>query len=126
MNNILILTDINRLKGEYYDQVYDHRFDKLRDMGLFLNDKSYQSSLSSHFTSHSHLISSHKKRGALWLWSYFVLPQKGFHHRVVVLREVFVSLFPERPLFCMWILLPTKKKKNSRRKFLLKFFVSGT
>ena len=57
MNNILILTDINRVIGEYYDQVYDHRFDKLRDMGLSLNDKSYQSSLSSHLTSHSHLIS---------------------------------------------------------------------
>lgn len=50
MNNILVLTDINRLKGEYYDKVYDHRFDKLHDMGLFLNDKSFQSSLSSHLT----------------------------------------------------------------------------
>lgn len=126
MNNILILTDINRLKGEYYDQVYDHRFDKLRDMGLFLNDKSYQSSLSSHFTFHSHLISSHKKRGALWLWSYFVLPQKGFHHRVVVLREVFVSLFLKDHYFVCGYYSPPKKKKNSRRKFLLKFFVSGT
>lgn len=72
---------------------------------------------------HSHLISQEEMCSSLTLILFCPsserLPSQG-----VVLREEFVSLFPERQLFCMWILVTTKKKKKkiSWRKFLLKIF----